>query len=184
MPASRTQLAKWATNESQNDDPASALTTQGYDFAAQVLRNPRSVAHLKGERLSRLVGRLGFALSYIRDDSGPRRVHFAAAMAKAAPPAFEIWFGSLAVDSDGLYMFWDHARNFRDDRPRLLHDAMFDALRMQLQSSNVWIQQSALHGFGHLHDPECVPVIATFLEVCDQPWLAEYARKAARFEVL
>lgn len=139
---------------------------------------------MAGERLNRLVWNLGWMLSYIGDGSGPRRVQSACDMARAAPTAFELWFGKTRAEVDGLYMFWDLARNFREDRPRALHEAMFEALSEQLRSDNAWIQQSALHGLGHLKDARSQPLIERFISRCPPGHLRDYAEMANRFEVL
>lgn len=184
MTVSRSQLAKWATATCRLSSPANERETRDYQLSALVLQNPGTADFLSGARLSKLVWNLGYLLAWISDRSGPRRLQYAVDIAAATPAAFEHWFGRTQTQVDGLYMYWDLARRFEDDRPRVLHDAMFDALAAQLQSGNAWIQQSALHGFGHLKDPRCVPLIEDFVSRCAPGDLRDYAEAAARFEVL
>ncbi len=85
-------------------------------------------------------------------------------------------------DVDGLFMFWDLARSFKG-HPAVLHESIFNALTVQLSSTNRLVQESALHGFGHQKDVRCQPIISKFLETCDDPDLAKYAGQAMAFEV-
>ena len=61
---------------------------------------------------------------------------------------------------------------------------VFAALVEQLAIPNVWCQQSALHGFNHLKDPACRPIIRRFIETCEDEPLKEYAKGAITFQLM
>jgi hypothetical protein len=81
-------------------------------------------------------------------------------------------------------MFWDILISGIDAQDQPLRHATFEALSEQLQSDNEWVQASALHGFSHLRDQRCRKVINVFLKTCSDPSLADYARRAMKFELL
>jgi hypothetical protein len=95
--------------------------------------------------------------------------------------AANMWWDSLAYA-------W-HCGNRKREKggeDRLMQDVMFETLAKILEIPSEPCQVAALHGLGHLHHPDTSGLIQGFLgrNGALDPKVREYAKAAARFEVL
>jgi hypothetical protein len=182
MTATRKQVLAWATKLSVAVDVGRPTKDREFDMAIRVLREPSLLAALPERKLHNLVWNLGWMMGRKawRDIALARQTEFVEAV-----PGFLAWLPSSTEDEQTtIYMFWDLAISRPDPHTGPIREAMFGALSAQLAMPSVWLQYSALHGFGHLKDPRSRPVIRNFLRTCDEPWLEEYALQAMHFEVM
>jgi hypothetical protein len=94
---------------------------------------------------------------------------------------FRKFFGQLTEYSAACDMFWDIIIHGLDASDEEIRDAVFVALAEQLLIPNRYCQLSALHGFNHLQDRRCHPVITAFEKTTDDPEIRAYALTAKMF---
>jgi hypothetical protein len=100
------------------------------------------------------------------------------------PDFLNHWYGDSTTDSDDLNMFWDLVLNNPSPSGPAVSAAAFEALCYQLDMPNRWIQLSAIHGFNHLKEPRCRPILRRFIESCEDEHLRDYARRAMTFTLM
>jgi len=103
---------------------------------------------------------------------------------------FAGWHITTEEDRYSCFMFWDvivgidWVTNALTDDRRTIRDALFSTLARVIQLDNLECQRAALHGFSHLHDERCHPIIDDFIRECNDPDLVEYARVCRDFRSL
>lgn len=143
------------------------------------LVQPELLRELPMGARDRFVWNAGYDLEWVisqSHDASPELLRVLAAV----PAAFHAAFRGEPDESAGLYMFWDNVTCFAFDRP-LVQQAIFEALVEQLGSDDRSCQRSALHGFNHLEDPRCRPVIEAFQATCRDPDTVAYAEVSKNF---
>ncbi|MGE3075740.1 MAG: hypothetical protein AB7N24_18640 [Dehalococcoidia bacterium] len=180
MTITKQQISKWIDDESRRVDPTRARDDHDRNLILRILREPNLTGKLTAVRLEHLVWNLAWAMAF-----APKEDPWAAEAAKAAPKFLAFHFAETTTYPDALSMFWEVVIGPLSRGDAAFHDAVFRGLCSQLKVKNSWVQASALHGFGHLRDPRCRPVIREFLKVStDDAKLAAYAREAMAFKIL
>lgn len=113
---------------------------------------------------------------------------------RAMATLFEYLFTKEPLDTS-VNMWWD-SLTFDyccNNRSRLngaedaaMQDVMFETLTKILSQSAVHCQEAALHGLGHLMHPDTTKIIDKYIaknKLID-PSLRDYAKEAARFEIM
>jgi hypothetical protein len=101
----------------------------------------------------------------------------------ACPNRYRHLYARQTEYSSASDMFWDGLIG-RSTLESAVRQAIFGALVDQLGIPNRWCQYAALHGFNHLRDLRCQPVVDRFLATCTDPALHRYAEAAKRFQAL
>jgi hypothetical protein len=179
MTITKRQIGNWVEKESRRVDAARARDQRDRDMALRVLEEPQLCVELSDERLQHLVWNLAWAIAF-----APVGDAWTVSAVAAAPSLLASIFGDATQNSNALSMFWDVAISTPLRSDVSFRGAVFESLTAQLGSPNPWVQASALHGFGHLEEPRCRPVIRDFLRRCEDSYLVEYARQAMAFKVL
>lgn len=156
--------------------------TREFALRIKVFSKPALLDGLKFERRDQLVWNVpGIYLASNRSGLyGPQRIE----LARAVPGFFAHHYVAGDEYGKGLDMFWDSAMDGIDNADRPLVDTVFDALTRQLAIPNRWCQLSALHGFNHLKEPRCRPLIRRFIEQCDDAEVVTYATGAMTFRLM
>jgi hypothetical protein len=179
------QAREWARELSKEKfHPYSRGRDLTRDFAMilKVLAKPQLADDLKFTRRDQLVWNIPWIYfsSERSHDYGPQRIE----LARRIPDFFEHHYSNASEYWQGLDMFWDVAITGIANADRPLIDAVFDALVRQLAIPNRWCQCSALHGFNHLKEPKCRPLIRQFIQGCDDAEVVRYARGAMTFRLM
>ena len=176
----------WAREESERRDstrpPLGADLTRDFHLISRVLAEPELIADLKPDRIDRLVWRIPNIFTHSLLGGG--YVEERLAVAQLSPEFLMRVFGDITDQNVPLEMFWDTAIRAVQNSDRALVDTIFDGLTRQLAHPNKWVQASAIHGFNHLREPRCRPLLQEFLHSCDDPHLADYARAAMTFRLM
>ncbi len=151
--------------------------------ATDVLRRPETLWGFSAKNQEKLVWNIAFGVAESfrgRADTVEAKVAFV----DACPDFFASHFGGLESYSQSCEMFWDIVIGSVWHSDDVVRVHTFDALRVQLGIPNAFVQWSALHGFNHLQDPKCRPVINEFLRTCEDEHLREYAKVARTFQAM
>jgi hypothetical protein len=103
------------------------------------------------------------------------------AVIEAAYYLFCGWYTNVQEYSYSCHFFWDSICYRYGYTPvhtsdqQAIQDALFQCIAGIIRIDNRQCQASALHGFNHLGDDRCQPIIDQFLRTCDDPRLAAYA---------
>lgn len=156
--------------------------TRDFSAIVRLLSKPQLLDALKPTRRERLI----WNLPRIYGDTERREGYEQARkdMAAAAPGCFAHVYSNATDPSTSLEMFWDIAIGGIANGDRPLVDTVFEALVRQLAIPNRWCQASAIHGFNHLKEPRCRPLLRRFIESCEDDYLREYARGAMTFTLM
>lgn len=185
MPITDGQARDWAWEESKHKSAHHSFfddRTRDFQMFVTIATRPSIIDGLKPARRDQLIwnmGRLFFETSR-SDQYDELRI----ALASGVPDFFKSQFLKLAEHNIPLEMFWDDVCSGVANADRPLVDAIFSALERQLAIPNVWCQASAIHGFNHLKEPRCRPLLRRFIEDCDNESLRAYARRAMTFTLM
>lgn len=165
-----------------NQQPYLSVTRERVDYlhnATRVLVDSDSLSWLSRAKAEKVVWNMA---NGIRDVLGEDDVDLSArlALVHATPSFFGQFFGALSEYSAACDMFWDIVISYLHPGGEL-GDAIFQAISEQLAIPNRYCQLSALHGFNHLRDRRCVPLITAFEKTTDDPEIRAYAVKAKMF---
>ena len=115
-------------------------------------------------------------------------------LVRAMHPLFATLFSQRRLDSapemwgDSLAFDWGAGRRLRSrgGEDLIMQDVMFDTLSKILELPAGHLQHAALHGLGHLCHPGTPPLIEQWIQrtLPMDAHLVEYARAAARFDVM
>ena len=103
---------------------------------------------------------------------------------------FNLWVTKHPENAIDGYMFWDVVvRPFactRDLSPEFkqIEEAIFNCLTDILKIDNYTCQISALHGFNHLKDDRCKPIIEEFIKNTDDTDLKNMAEMAKEYSAI
>ncbi|HEX6031022.1 MAG TPA: hypothetical protein VFY90_06300 [Tepidiformaceae bacterium] len=150
--------------------------------ATETLKHPEVLSQFSSKNQEKLTWNLAFGIgeSLHADENG---LEAKLALLDSCPGFFARFYGELATYSQSCDMFWDIIISFTPAESHL-RAHIFDALTAQLAISNVYCQLSALHGFNHLQDPKCRPVIDAFLATAEDPAVKEYGKIARLFQAM
>ena len=180
------QAREWAWEESKRKGPGyhawAEDRTHEFEIIIKLLTKPKIIEGLKSARRDQLV----WNWPWIFRDTNRAGIyeHQRLVVASLVPEFFASVYGELTEHVNALDMFWDIAIDGIDNADRPLVDVVFDALSRQLKIPNKWCQLSSLHGFNHLREPKCRPIIAKFIETCEDEYLKAYARHAMTFTMM
>jgi hypothetical protein len=151
--------------------------------ATEVLRQPKTLSDFSDKNQEKLVWNIAFGIAESfrgRADTVEAKVAFV----DACPEFFASHFSGVESYSQSCEMFWDIVIGDGWHSDDVVRDHILEALRAQLAIPNLFVQWSALHGFNHLQDPKCRPLIDEFLKTCEDEHLREYAKVARTFQAM
>lgn len=151
--------------------------------ASIAMNDIEALEMVEGNQVERILYWLSLALGWCwsRDPTTPE-VEIRAI--DSIPSLFSWLAASGPHRGDGpVFMFWDGVIP-RRKLGQGLRDAMFAALAHQLFLDDDTVKAGAGHGFNHLKDRRCLPLLDHVIRTTDNGELAEYLRAAMTFELM
>ena len=176
-------INNWITAilEDRADVLASISSTQYLENAVKLFDDPEILKKYRFENVEIILGEISQELHLqIFNDRIP--VSLRLRCIHAAFNLFDKWYSNYAGYSHSCDHFWDIYYNYDQLAAQpLIQEAIFDTLHKILNIRNSECQGSALHGFNHLRDDRCKPLIDEFIRECTDHDLLDVAKIAKTY---
>lgn len=154
------------------------------DQASRALQEAHVLDGIDGDRIERILWEISGALGSCMT-SVPALAEAQILAVDAIPLLFR-WLARRGPHPpDGsVFMFWDGVIWRKRRHTAEVRDAVFASLACQLFLDDDTVAASAVHGFNHLKDKRCLPLLERIIRTTGNAALAEYARAATGFDLI